>query len=102
MQSCCKPLDDTRCEQVRLTTELKQGFGIEQPTGPEHDGPNNDVLTSFAKAWIENADANVNAALICAVAGMSVKEGEMAYTDFSDFAKHYAQFDAKTRVHGIG
>lgn len=42
----------------------------------------------LAKGWIENADA----VLICAGAGMSVKEGEMVYVNTDDFAKYYPFF----------
>ncbi|CAB9505567.1 Protein-ADP-ribose hydrolase [Seminavis robusta] len=42
----------------------------------------------LAKQWINNADA----VLICAGAGMSVKEGEMVYTNPDDFAKAYPWF----------
>ena len=40
---------------------------------------------SVAKKWIDEADA----VLICAGAGMSVKEGEMVYVNEQDFEKHY-------------
>ena len=40
---------------------------------------------SVAKRWIDEADA----VLICAGAGMSVKEGEMVYVNEQDFAEHY-------------
>ena len=39
----------------------------------------------IAKRWIDDADA----VLICAGAGMSVKEGEMVFTNKYDFATHY-------------
>lgn len=42
-------------------------------------------MNRLAKTWIEQADA----ILICAGAGMSVKEGEMVYTNPEDFAAHY-------------
>merc|ERR1712087_24083 len=42
----------------------------------------------LAKEWIEDADA----VLICAGAGMSVKEGEMVYVNKDDFAKFYPYF----------
>jgi len=45
-------------------------------------------MVRLAKTWIENADAD----LICAGSGMSVKQGEMVYTDPNDFAKAYAWF----------
>lgn len=43
---------------------------------------------NLAKKWIDDADA----VLICAGAGMSVKEGEMVYTNPADFAKAYPWF----------
>ena len=46
---------------------------------------------SLAKAWLDQADA----VLICAGAGMSVKDGEMVYTNPTDFAKHYPWFARK-------
>jgi O-acetyl-ADP-ribose deacetylase (regulator of RNase III)/NAD-dependent SIR2 family protein deacetylase len=42
----------------------------------------------LAKQWIDDADA----VLICAGAGMSVKDGEMVYTNSDDFAQHYPWF----------
>lgn len=42
----------------------------------------------LAKIWIESSDS----ILICAGAGMSVKEGEMVYTNPEDFAKAYPFF----------
>jgi O-acetyl-ADP-ribose deacetylase (regulator of RNase III)/NAD-dependent SIR2 family protein deacetylase len=42
----------------------------------------------LAKQWIDEADA----ILICAGAGMSVKEGEMVYTNPADFANAYPFF----------
>eukprot|EP00934_Nitzschia_sp_Nitz4_P003152 Nitzschia sp. Nitz4//scaffold28_size193895//71689//73674//NITZ4_001649-RA/size193895-processed-gene-0.221-mRNA-1//1//CDS//3329545934//3142//frame0 len=43
---------------------------------------------NLAKTWIDQADA----VLICAGAGMSVKPGEMVYTNAADFARHYPWF----------
>lgn len=43
---------------------------------------------NLAKQWILDADA----VLVCAGAGMSVKEGEMVYTNPEDFAKAYPFF----------
>jgi hypothetical protein len=40
---------------------------------------------SVAKRWIDEADA----VLICAGAGMSVKDGEMVYVNPQDFARFY-------------
>jgi NAD-dependent SIR2 family protein deacetylase len=48
-----------------------------------------DQTLSVAKQWIDEADA----VLICAGAGMSVKEGEMVYVDQGDFTKHYPWFN---------
>uniref|UniRef100_A0A7R9WER9 Deacetylase sirtuin-type domain-containing protein n=1 Tax=Pseudictyota dubia TaxID=2749911 RepID=A0A7R9WER9_9STRA len=50
--------------------------------------PPREETIRLAKAWIDNADA----VLICAGAGMSVKEGEMVYTNPEDFAKAYPWF----------
>ena len=47
-----------------------------------------DKAIALAKKWIDDADA----VLICAGAGMSVKEGEMVYTNPNDFAHHYPFF----------
>ena len=43
---------------------------------------------SQAYAWLSEADA----ILVCAGAGMSVKEGEMVYTNPDDFARFYPNF----------
>lgn len=45
-------------------------------------------MNLIAKTWIDQADA----ILICAGAGMSVKQGEMVYTNANDFASHYPYF----------
>jgi NAD-dependent SIR2 family protein deacetylase len=45
-------------------------------------------LIDLGKQWIQDADA----ILICAGAGMSVKEGEMVYTNATDFANAYPFF----------
>jgi O-acetyl-ADP-ribose deacetylase (regulator of RNase III)/NAD-dependent SIR2 family protein deacetylase len=46
------------------------------------------VTISLAKQWIDDADA----ILVCAGAGMSIKDGEMVYTNPHDFAKAYPWF----------
>lgn len=58
---------------------------------------------SVAKRWIDEADA----VLICAGAGMSVKEGEMVYVDPADFARFYPWFlkwgyETSYQVMGLG
>ncbi|CAJ1931407.1 unnamed protein product [Cylindrotheca closterium] len=47
-----------------------------------------DRTIDLAKQWIEDADA----VLICSGAGMSVKEGEMVYTNPDDFTRAYPWF----------
>ena len=47
-----------------------------------------DRIIDLAKQWIDGADA----VLICAGAGMSVKQGEMVYTNPDDFARAYPWF----------
>lgn len=47
-----------------------------------------DRAIDLARQWINDADS----VLICAGAGMSVKEGEMVYTNPVDFAKAYPWF----------
>lgn len=66
-------------------------FGAQNVNGPmEVDETKSKVLskTALANKWIADADA----VLICAGAGMSVKDGEMVYTNPDDFAKAYPWF----------
>lgn len=65
-------------------------------SGPTTTTTTNSVRTKMldlARVWIDDADA----VLICAGAGMSVKEGEMVYTSPADFARHYPWFVANNR-----
>lgn len=68
-----------------LVQNSEMKFGISSPTSTQSI---REKTLSVAKRWIDEADA----VLICAGAGMSVKDGEMVYVNPQDFARFYPWF----------
>jgi O-acetyl-ADP-ribose deacetylase (regulator of RNase III)/NAD-dependent SIR2 family protein deacetylase len=91
-------------EQIYLK-QVEATFGTATLPDLMDTTPDESVRTTtlrLAKKWIDEADA----VLICAGAGMSVKPGEMVYTNPKDFARHYPWFADKwnyaTGYEGMG